>query len=157
MEETEDIYNIAQQIFTQEPQDANSIQLSIINNANPAILFEVLSILFCECLQIKLPNIIRNQGNIDNFIITLKEYFYSFGMNFNYEKINLNEHTGEFFHILPYQVNRRYFFGVRTEFIYYDLLIPYEPDIHMTDELNNLKLLIRIQDHIYRINFKLLR
>lgn len=155
MEDVNNIYNIAEQIFNQEPKEQNSIQLDIINNANPAILFEILTILLCECLEKKLPNILRNNRSITVFILNIKQYFHSFGMDFNC--IKLENHSGEFGHTLSYQSNRRYFFGVRTEFMYYDLLIPYEPDIHITDEINSFKLLIKIRDQIYQVSFKALR
>lgn len=157
MEDINNIYNIAQQIFNQEPQGVNSIQIDIINNVNPAILFEILSILMCECLEIKLPNILRNNHNISQFILNIKQYFHSFGMNFDYKLINIREHGGDFRHSLVYQTNRSYIFEVKTEFLYYDLLIPYEPDIHITNELNNFKLLIKIREQIYQITFNPLR
>lgn len=153
----DNIYNIAEQIFSEEPQEPHSIQIDIVNQTDCGILFEILCILFCECVQKKLPNVLRNNRNVENFILILKQYFRSFSMDFNYERIELRDHNGEFFKLLNFQLGREYFFGIRTEFNYYDFSIPYEPGIHNANDLNAYHLLIRVRDHIYKIEFSLFR
>jgi hypothetical protein len=154
IEKTKDIYDIANEIFSEEPREANSIRLELLEQGSPAILYEILCILMCECLERKLPYVLQNNRNIDQFILTLLEYFHSFGMDFQYEILE-DYNTRECYHMLPFQLNRRYnYFGVRSEYIYYDFTLPYEPDIHQGNSLEDFKLCIRIRNITYKITFK---
>lgn len=148
----QDIYDIAREIFRYEPGPPNSIQLEIVNQSEPSIVFEILSILLCECLEMKLPGIIRNNRNMEIFILNLRQYFNSFGINFNYQII-LNNQL-DFYQILPFQVNRTYNnFGIRTEYQYYDFFLPYEPGIHESDNLKQFFISINVRGLIFRLNF----
>ena len=153
--EDRDIYEIARQIFREEPRDRNSIQIQITNINNPAIIFEIASILMCECVDHRLPRVLTNHQSINRFINQAKLYFQSFGMDFDY--IHLPEHDGVFTDYLNFQSQISYFFEMRTEFQYYDFLINYQPDIHISDNLNDFKLVLKIYGHYYQVTFKFLR
>lgn len=149
------IYSIAYEIFMQEPQPPNSIQIEIMNNNNPAIIFEIASILFCECIELKLPRLLRNERNINDFILQLKQYFQSFGMDFNYQ--HLTDYPGSFNNSLSFQLGKTYFFQMRTEFRYYDFLIYYEHDVHESNNLTDYVLILKLFDNYYHVSFKFLR
>lgn len=146
------IYYICQQIFRQEPQESNSIQLNILNQNEPSILYEILCIMLCECLQFKLPNIIQNNHNVERFIFTIRQYFQSFNFDLQYEL--LDNYSSECYRFLPFQVNKIYFFGIKCEFLYYDFFIPYEPGIHQSSNLNDYHICIKLENQIYRVTFK---
>jgi len=149
----ENIYNIAQKIFTFEPQPANSIQLDLVEQSDMSILFEILSILIAECLEIQLPGIVRNNRNISTFIIKLKQYLQSFGFDFSYEK--LEEDVGRLFQQrFTFQVDKLYKIAqVRNEF---NNCI-YIPGLHNSDHLEDFKLFIKVKEDIYKLNFKFYR
>lgn len=148
----ENIYQIASEIFKYEPQDPHSIQLQIVNHEDLSIVFEVMCILFGECLELKLPGVINNNRNVNNFIMTLKEYFHSFGMNFDYIQTNNNQHH---INCLTFQPDRTYQnIELRTDFLYHNFLISYEPGIHNSNTLQDFKLSIKIGNIFYQITFK---
>ena len=151
-----DIYYIAREIFNNEPQPPHSIQLDIINQTNCAVLFEILSILFVECLDLKIPAYVRNQHSIERLIEVLKEYYQSFSMDFDFEIVENDDRDCH--RILTFQTDRLYnLFGIRTEFKYYDFYIPYEVGLHTSNTLDDFKLCIRFNGVTYRISFKLFR
>lgn len=154
----ENIHQIALKIFSKEPEPKNSIQLEIVNHKEPAIIYEILAILFAECLEIKLPNILKYNKNIDKFITTIKQYFNSFGIDFDLELLDKNNYnTRDFFNVLLFQVNKKYHnFFLRSEYKYFDFFIPYEPSVHTTINLSELKLCIKVKEEYYRIGFKFL-
>ena len=153
------IYNTAYEIFRYEPAKTNSIRLDIINQTDSGMIFEILAILMCEGLKIKLPNVIQNNRNINNFINTLKQYFQSFSMDFDYEILEDDEEINfGFYNFLNFQANVTYeLFKIKTQFKYYDFFIPYEPGIHNSTELKDYLLCIKIGDLCFRIQFKFLR
>ena len=151
----ENIYHIAREIFSEEPQDPNSIQIEITNQTNPAVIYEILCILMAECLELKIPNLIRHNRNVGNFIIRLKQYFQSFGFDFTYDHFIEADFEQTFYNVLPFQFNTPYQnVQMRSEFVYYDFHILYEPDLHMSNSLSEFKLCIKIGGDIYRLMFK---
>ena len=152
----ENIYNISREIFSEEPKPPNSIQLELVNQSDISVLFEILSILLVECLEMKLPNILRHNRNIDTFAIQLKQYFQSFGFDFNHEK--LEEYNFEFKNHFIFQTNKIYNIPkIRTEFLYHDHTYMYIPGLHNSDDLENFKLCFKVRNDIYRLKFKLFR
>ena len=151
----ENIFQIAQELFTLAPQEPNSIQLEIVLQNDISMLFEILSILLIECLEMKLPNIIRNNRNIDTFTIQLKQYFHSFGFDFTHEK--LEEYNQVFNDHFIFQVEKKYNIPkIRTEFIYQDHTYMYIPGLHNSDHLKDFKLYFKVRNDVYKLNFKFL-
>lgn len=147
-----DIYYIASEIFTKNPQQPNSIQL-YIDNGNINELFEILSILMGECLNLKLENLIKFNRSIDTFIITLKQYFQSFGFDFSYQIITTQPEF-IFKNHFDFQIERLYNnFQVSTKFIYQDFLIKYIPSVHISNDLSDFVLYFKIKEIIYQLNF----
>ena len=152
----ENIYNIAREIFTQEPHQPNSIQLDLVEESDTSILFEILSILLVECLEMQLPNILRYNRNIDTFAIKLKQYFQSIGFDFTYEK--LETYNFEFKNHFLFQPGKLYYIPkIRTEFLYHNQTHMYIPGLHNSNNLKNFKLCFKINNDIYKLTFKFFR
>ena len=151
----ENIYNIAQQIFSQEPQEPDSIHLELVEESDTSILFEILSILLIECVELQLPKILRHDKSIDTFIIKLKQYFQSFGFDLTYDRVE--QYNQEFKNYFVFQPNKLYNISrVRTEFINHNHTYMYIPGLHNTDNLKNFKLCVKINNNIYKLSFKFL-
>jgi len=150
----ENIYNVSRELFSQEPQSPNSIHLELILQSDISMLFEILSILLIECLEMQLPNILRHSRNIDTFTIKLKQYFQSIGFDFTYEK--LEEYNHEFKNKFIFQEKIYTIPKIRTEFLYHDHTYMYIPGLHNSDDLENFKLCFKVANDVYKLNFKFL-
>ena len=148
-----DIYHISAKIFNKQPQKPNSIQL-YLDKGDMNELFEILCIMIGECLNLKLPNLIKYNRNISNFITTLKQYFQSFGFDFNYQIItDPDNHEFRFNNYYDFQVEKLYNFKMVTKFIYHDFLMNYIPGIHNSNNLSDFVLYLKIKQTIYQLNF----
>ncbi len=165
----EDIYEIANQIFSNDPKKRLSIQLDL-SNEDISEVFEILCIFMAECLQIKLPRpggasppaVLNTESreitnNINEFILTLKLYFQSFGFNFQYDIIN-RDNTLLLKDYYLFQVDKKYnFINLATEFIYNNIYMSYIPGLHKSNNLGDYVLYLRIREIIYKIKFNFLQ
>jgi len=157
----EDIYEIANEIFTREPQPRFSIELDLSHNNDISEVFEILCIFMAESLQIRLPFVYENNGDVDAFILILKEYFRSFGFDFRYELVDDNIGR-RFENFYVFQPERRYYdwLKVGTGYMYYDRYMNYLPGICNSNHLENYILYLKIgeegYERIYEIKFNFL-
>ena len=102
-----DPYQIATELYSREPQPANTIQWQLQDMGDVTCIFEILSILVAEYVEKKLKIVLRGNKSLEQFIDTLKEYFRSFGMKLECKEVKTIPHV-PFKNFFTFQVNQHY-------------------------------------------------
>ena len=102
-----DPYQIATELYNNEPQPPNSIQWQLENMGDVTCIFEILSILVAEYIEKKLKYVLRGNKSVEQFIDTLKAYFRSFNMKVKCEEVRTIPHV-PFKEYFIFQVQQKY-------------------------------------------------
>ena len=102
-----DPYQIAQELYSNEPQEPNTIQWQLQDMGDVTCIFEILCILVAEYIERKLKYVLRGNKSEQQFIDTLKAYFRSFNIKVECKEVNQSRHI-PFKNFFSFQVNNHY-------------------------------------------------
>ena len=164
-----EIDNIAKQIFSEKPKPKFSICLNLDINSSINEQFEIISLMFFRGVN---DLIITQEYNNDyndikelksyllKKLLLLKIYFWSFGINLNYENIqkkdykkfkmfNRPSYYTENKYNFDFVILKKFFFKGKNKILYYN---------HNKKENNikNMFIIIKFRNHYFKFSFNLL-